>query len=294
MAVTILFDFASDIVPCFAVSQARSARASVAIRRFRAPPNPGVRFAAAQFALLMHESAPVELCCRLPESDREERRRVSAGQFHLMPAAAPVDARWTDAKQSLVIAFEQDFIERAIGEAFDGRIPEMRCRFGLSDPAIEALAVYLRFEMTRNSPYSRLYLEHVGASLAVRLFESYGDGAAKPSSLNKGGLTGLRQKRVCDFIEAHLGENISLAALATEAGLSAHHFGKAFKESFGIAPCRYVANRRIHRAKELLLSDHQSITEIAYALGFCSHSHLSEAFRKATGVTPSDFRKRRD
>ncbi|WP_442756828.1 helix-turn-helix transcriptional regulator [Methylocystis sp. JAN1] len=147
--------------------------------------------------------------------------------------------------------------------------------------------------MTRNSSCSRLCLEYVGASLAVRIFESYGDGA-KPQSQAKGGLGGFRRKRVSEFIEAHLGEHLSLAALAAEAGLSAHHFGKAFKQSFGVTPGGYVTRRRIHRAKELLLCDHQSITDIAHALGFCSHSHLSEAFRKTTGMTPSEFRKKPD
>ncbi len=293
MAKTTLIDFASDVAARFAITQSRSAYGGVIASRLRVRGSDGVRFATAQFALLVHESAAIELSCRLAESDREETHRICAGQFHLMPAARPATVRWTGEKQSLVIAFEESFIERVVGEAFDGKVPEVRSRAASSDSAVEALVACLRHEMTRNSLCSRLCLEYVGASLAVRLFESYGDGA-KPQSQAKGGLGGRRRKRVAEFIEAHLSENLSLAAMAHEAGLSAHHFGKAFKGSFGVTPGGYVTRRRIHRAKELLLSDHQSITEIAYALGFCSHSHLSEAFRKATGMTPSEFRKKPD
>lgn len=247
MPKTTLIDLSSDIALHFASAHARSAHGGVLTSRFRVRGSPGVRFATAQFALLAHESAPVELSCRLAESDREETHRICAGQFHLMPAGLPADVRWTGEKQSLVITFEESFIERLIGEAFDGKAPEVRSRAALSDPEIEALVSCLRHEMTRNSFCSRLCLDYVGASLLIRVFEAYGDGA-KPRSLVRGGLAGRRRKRVVEFIEAHLSENLSLAALAAESGLSAHHFGKAFKGSFGVAPHRYVTMRRIHRA----------------------------------------------
>jgi AraC family transcriptional regulator len=293
MANIALFDFASDIDPSLASTEARSVHGGVAIGRLHFPRNAGVRAATAQLTLFMHETAPVDLSCRLAESDRAERRRVPAGEFHILPAARPFDASWSGDKRSLVIAFEENFVERVIGEAFDGKAPEIHSRIGLTDPPIEALVNYLRLEMAQDSTCSRLCLEYVGASLAVRLFETYGEGA-KPSCLNKGGLGGFRRNRVSEFIDAHLGEHLSLAALAAEAGLSAHHFGKAFKLSFGVTPCGYVTRKRIDRAKQLLLSDNQPITEIAYTLGFSSHSHFTDAFRKATGISPSEFRRRRD
>jgi AraC family transcriptional regulator len=79
--------------------------------------------------------------------------------------------------------------------------------------------------------------------------------------------------------------------LAEEAGLSPYHFSKAFKASLGVPPWRYVTERRIHRAKELLLDRCRSITEIAHDLGFSSHSHFTDVFRKKTGRAPSRFRR---
>jgi AraC family transcriptional regulator len=126
----------------------------------------------------------------------------------------------------------------------------------------------------------------------VRLFETYGESTKQLSSI-RGGLGASRQRIIAEFIEEHLGEDIGLVALAAEAGLSPNHFGKVFKATFGKPPCRYINELRIRKAKEMLLADHASITEIALALGFSSHSHFTDMFRKLTGTTPSRFRGNR-
>jgi methylphosphotriester-DNA--protein-cysteine methyltransferase len=71
--------------------------------------------------------------------------------------------------------------------------------------------------------------------------------------------------------------------------LSPYHFARAFKQSFGVPPHRYHIERRIARAKELLSGS--SVTEVAMAVGFAETSSFSTAFRRATGFTPSEFRR---
>ena len=290
MAETTLIDFTSEIAsPVLSVTR-RIARSGIVVSRCNIPINPGTPIVTAQFALFMHESEPLDLICRQPESLRAKKYRVNAGQFHLSPADRTAHVGWTADKQSFVIAMENGFIERTIGDAFDGRIPEMRAQAALRDPAVEELVACLRRSLTDNSRYGGLYLDYVGTSLALRLFETYGENGRLPSSI-RGGLGASRRRRIVDFIESHLDEDIGLAALATEAGLSPHHFGKAFKATFGKPPYRYITERRIQKAKEMLLSDRASITDIALALGFSSHSHFTDVFRKMTGTTPSLFRR---
>lgn len=101
-----------------------------------------------------------------------------------------------------------------------------------------------------------------------------------------GGLGALRLRRVV----AHLADDISLSDLAAQARLRTHHFGEAFKASTGISPHRYLVERRIRRAKELLLGAEQSIAQIAISVGFASHSHFTDNSRRLTGTTPSRFR----
>lgn len=116
---------------------------------------------------------------------------------------------------------------------------------------------------------------------------------AGASRYGRGGLSGWQQKRVSDYIDAHLGEAVRLAALAELVDLSPFHFARAFKQSFGVPPHRYHVGRRIARAKELLDGGSQSVTEIARDLGFAETSSFSATFRRVTGTSPMGYRRER-
>jgi AraC family transcriptional regulator len=107
----------------------------------------------------------------------------------------------------------------------------------------------------------------------------------------RGGLAGWQKKRVAEYIEEHLSEDFSLYTLANVAGLSAFHFSRTFKESFGLPPQRYLTSRRIDRAKELLSQADMSVTEIGLDLGFSNTSSFSSVFHKHTGTTPTSYRR---
>jgi AraC family transcriptional regulator len=107
----------------------------------------------------------------------------------------------------------------------------------------------------------------------------------------RGGLAGWQKNRVTDYIEEHLDDDISLAKLAGLARLSPFHFVRAFKQSFELPPHRYLTLRRIERAKQLLGQPDLSVTRIGFNVGFGYTSSFSTAFRRETGVTPTDFRR---
>jgi AraC family transcriptional regulator len=100
--------------------------------------------------------------------------------------------------------------------------------------------------------------------------------------------------RAIDYINEHLQDELSLVELSRIAKLSPHHFATAFKATTGISPHHYVIERRIDRARDLLRRDDKSISEIAYAVGFSSQSHLTANFRRTMGVTPRRFRQSLD
>ena len=116
-------------------------------------------------------------------------------------------------------------------------------------------------------------------------------GTAGGNNLLRGGLAGWQKNQVRDYIEEHLDDNISLAKLAGLARLSPFHFDRAFKQSFELPPHRYLTLRRIERAKELLGQTDLSVTRIGFNVGFGNTSSFSVAFRRETGVTPTDFRR---
>jgi AraC family transcriptional regulator len=109
----------------------------------------------------------------------------------------------------------------------------------------------------------------------------------------RGGLPALKQRRVAEFIEEHLAEEISLATLAELVNLSLCHFARAFKQSFGAPPHRYHMVRRMVRARSLLQRSALSVTQIGIQVGFRETSSFTRAYRKFVGVTPSEFRRQR-
>jgi AraC family transcriptional regulator len=93
------------------------------------------------------------------------------------------------------------------------------------------------------------------------------------------------------YIDAHLGERLTLPEIAGTFEVSPYHFAHLFKRATGVPPHRYVMQRRIEKAKQLLRSTELSIAAIALEVGCASQSHFSDLFHRATGVTPHAYRK---
>jgi transcriptional regulator GlxA family with amidase domain len=69
-----------------------------------------------------------------------------------------------------------------------------------------------------------------------------------------------------------------------------HHFARAFRTSVGMPPHRYLVERRVARARELLASTNMPLAEIALAAGFSDQSHFARRFREHVGTTPRAYR----
>jgi len=107
----------------------------------------------------------------------------------------------------------------------------------------------------------------------------------------RGGLSAGALRRVCEFVESHLEDDINLEALAAEARLSVYHFARGFKLSTGVSPHRYVLEQRVKRARQLLVQTDLPLSAIASAVGFFDQGHFSRQFRSLVGTTPSGFRR---
>lgn len=106
----------------------------------------------------------------------------------------------------------------------------------------------------------------------------------------RGGLSPAALRRVQVFIESNLERTIHLRDLAGRAGLSLHHFARAFKTSIGVTPRAYIEEQRIERAKRLLAETRQPLADIAIEAGFGTQSRFTTAFRRRTGFTPARWR----
>lgn len=135
----------------------------------------------------------------------------------------------------------------------------------------------------------RMVLNSAANLLIVNLLKNH---TRKNAALAvRGGLAPAVRGRVADYVEANLDQPLTLDDLAAEAGLSAYHFAKMFKISFGQPPHRYVTDHRISKAKELLADASIRLADVALACGFSSQSHFTNSFRRYAGVTPRRFRQ---
>ena len=93
------------------------------------------------------------------------------------------------------------------------------------------------------------------------------------------------------YIDEHYKENINLDTLAQLTHVSKYYMVHAFTKEYGTSPINYMMFKRIEEAKHLLKNDDYTLALISRMLGFSSPSYFSQAFKKATGMTPNAYRK---
>jgi AraC family transcriptional regulator len=264
---------------------------SVTLYRGAFGPTEGMYIGCPGLAAMINDGAACEIDWRAAESDRPGASIVSAGQSHIGRGHPPLWIRSKAALSFFAYRMDDDFVTRIYRQAFDADGEwTVRRAIGLIDPVIERLGVLGRQEFDQGGASGRLYVEALATACTVHLLRNYGS-LRPPPSLHGGGLAPAQLRRVVEYMNTHLQEELSLIELAEVAGLSLHHFGKAFKMATGMSPHRYVIEKRVGRARELLRDPLLSIAAIATVVGFASQSHLTVNFRQLTGLTPARFRR---
>ena len=97
--------------------------------------------------------------------------------------------------------------------------------------------------------------------------------------------------RISEYIAEHLGEELDVASLTRRFALSRTRLFCVFKECFGISVSRYIQEKRIEKAKELLDTTALSVGEIALVVGYAEGNYFSKVFKKETGLAPTEYRR---
>jgi AraC family transcriptional regulator len=168
-------------------------------------------------------------------------------------------------------------------------------REATSDPtAAERIARLLRRAMLfleSDRQVAWRCLSDASALLGPSAEESHEGDPIAISPFRPGGLARWQAKRAVAYIEANLESKLDVRALAELVSFSKSHFSRAFKRSLGFPPMAYVMLRRIERAKVLMATTSQQLTEIALICGFADQSHLNRSFRRVIGVSPGRWRR---
>jgi AraC family transcriptional regulator len=165
---------------------------------------------------------------------------------------------------------------------------------GVRDEIINQVGNSIVSEMTNESAAGRMFVETASLMLAAHLLRTYGDsGSCKSFESTAHRLDHARLRRVLDHISVRLADEITVAELARVSGLSTFHFARMFTLVVGISPNRYVSRLRLEQAMADVAAGKLSLAQIAFKSGFSSQASFTRAFRRATGITPGEYRSDR-
>jgi AraC family transcriptional regulator len=193
---------------------------------------------------------------------------------------------------SLAFYFPRSAFDEVADDAGVHRIGELWCPRGqgVTDPTIRNLGLSLVRGFDRPEEVNRIFFEHVSFAVCAHVAQTYGGLRQEPPG-RRGGLAAWQERRAKELLAANLEGAVSLADLARECGLSISHFSRAFRQSMGVAPHRWLLTQRVELAKALLLDPRVALSEIALICGFANQSHFTRVFTRQTAVTPGKWRR---
>jgi AraC-like DNA-binding protein len=169
-------------------------------------------------------------------------------------------------------------------------IDTYRFVLGEMDLAMSQIAKIVLPHIHANGSTSPLALDHLSLLLGAHLLDRYA-GIKKLSAVPLGGLAPWQMRRAQEMLRAHLHGNIRVQQLARECELSASHFARSFKVSFGVSPIQWVIGQRVSLAKQLLIQRGISLIDVAIQSGFADQSAMTRTFVSCIGVSPGRWRR---
>jgi len=282
-------DFQSDRLPRGIKSLHRIRHDGYVVGRYLLDECADVKLGSPQLTLIQHDGPPFTLRWHPVDQVSAIHHRVKPGQIHLTPPERIIQVSWSGRQPVFIVALDVGFITSSGCGGTVDILDSMPAKLDIQDTRTGYILEILKEGLEQSTTSGTLTMACV--LLVGRLLEIFGSKPMLPAV--NGGLGVSRQRRILSYIDSHLQDDLTLERLAAEIDLSPDHFGRAFRTSLGTSPSRYIAQRRLQRAKALLLDPGMSITDIAMALGFATPSHFTSNFHKETGTTPSQWRRDR-
>lgn len=210
------------------------------------------------------------------------------GDVALLPAGLSYSASGKHVSETLLIAIDPEYLDRLVAHV-NGRRVELAPTYGRVDAFIQAACLALAEDVRGGHPMGSMYGEALVVALAAHLVLTLSDvGRLRTDILRP---RDRRLAMVEEFVAQQIDSKLTLECMAGYVGLDVFTFAKWFRRETGLAPHQYVLSRRIGLAKHLLATTKDELLAIAIRCGFSSHSHMSAAFRRFVGSTPTEFRR---
>lgn len=211
------------------------------------------------------------------------------GCFAVIPPETPTTWRVNGESNSYTLHLNKDCFSGLLDLASDKLMARLHLCCGEREENFTGLIAALARELDSPSEAGPLLADAIADSIVLSLLRRFG--CADADAKAYGGLSTRTLKRAIERIDNAVEHGVALQALADEVGLSRAHFSKAFRQSTGLAPHRYLIKRRIETARDRLVESDEPLSEIALSCGFSSQAHFTECFHREVGQTPLRYRQ---
>jgi AraC family transcriptional regulator len=216
-------------------------------------------------------------------------QRSRPGCFSLVPRGTPTNWEVKGLTHSVTLHIACEAFEGLLAVGGESILNALQLHSGERDDRLTALLRLLATELQWPSAMDGLLGDALIDSIILNLLQW--SNSNRYREMLHGGLSAHILKRAIERLEAAIEHGVSLQSLADEAGLSRAHFSKAFRESTGCSPHRYLVRRRIETAREKLARGSEPLTDIALACGFANQAHFTATFHREVGRTPLSYRQ---
>lgn len=211
------------------------------------------------------------------------------GRIAIIPAATGVKMQPISPLLATTVHISSERTNRVFNIDYGATLLERAdLRLGLNNPFMASSLIALDQEIRQPTQNGSVFVDSV---ITMLLHQALFSNSQISMENAPSGLSPAMLRRVREYVEAEISGAIRLENLASLVGLSQFYFCKAFKAETGMPPHQYIIHSRVRKAKDLLANTENKIIDIALAVGFSSHAHLSSTFKQVVGVSPSLYRK---
>jgi AraC family transcriptional regulator len=160
---------------------------------------------------------------------------------------------------------------------------------GESDSVIRLISELLEPVLDGRRMASEAFARHLLLAMREHVELTYGN-RQRRTAIRSGTLASWQERRATEYMLAHIEQEISLEQIAAQCRLSVNHFVRAFRQTKGETPHRWLMQQRVEKAMRLIRDSGMSIADVAAACGFSDQSHLTRVFAASLGTTPHQWR----